>query len=127
MISQLKSSAILLLFLGVLFSIPIVAKTWSAHGVVAALVTGLLVVVAVLIGPISFIVAGAIDTSFAAADSTVTNLEAMLLLIFGVLLVFAWIESAVRGSGSPVPYLSVTGWALMGVYFCVALVFTHTT
>ena len=125
MISQLKSSAILLLFLGVLFSIPIVAKTWSAHGVVAALVTGLLVVV--LIGPISFIVAGAIDTSFAAADSTVTNLEAMLLLIFGVLLVFAWIKSAVRGSGSPVPYLSVTGWALMGVYFCVALVFTHTT
>ena len=127
MISQLKSSAILLLFLGVLFSIPIVAKTWSAHGVVAALVTGLLVVVAVLIGPISFIVAGAIDTSFAAADSTVTNLEAMLLLIFGVLLVFAWIKSAVRCSGSPVPYLPVTGWALMGVYFCVALVFTHTT
>ena len=112
------------------------AEMWTSNSlqvtfrllrVLTTTVTGLLVVVSVLMGPISFIFSGAIDTRFAAADSTVTNLEAMLLSIFGVLLVFAWIKSAVRGFGCPVPYLPVTGWVLMGVYFCVALVFTHTT
>jgi hypothetical protein len=127
MSAQLKSSAILLVFLGVIFSIPIVTKTWSAHGAIPALVTGLLVIVSVFIGPISFVVARFIETGFFVEVSTATDLEVMLILIFGVALFLAWVKSLVRGPGYSVPYFPVTGWALMGAYFCVSLVFAHTT
>ena len=127
MINQLKSSATLLIFLGVLFSIPIIAKTLSAHGAVPALVTGLLVIALVFIGPISFVVAGAIETKFFIVASIATDLEVILILIFGLVLFLAWLKLLVRGPGYPVPYLPVTGWALMGVYFCVLQIFTHIT
>jgi hypothetical protein len=127
MINQLKSSATLLIFLGVLFSIPIIAKTLSAHGAVPALVTGLLVIALVFIGPISFVVAGAIETKFSIVASIATDLEVILILIFGLVLFLAWLKLLVRGPGYPVPYLPVTGWALMGVYFCVLQIFTHIT
>jgi hypothetical protein len=127
MINQLKSSATLLIFLGVLFSIPIIAKTLSAHGAVPALVTGFLVIALVFIGPISFVVAGAIETKFFIVSSIATDLEVILILIFGLVLFLAWLKLLVRGPGYPVPYLPVTGWALMGVYFCVLQIFTHIT
>jgi hypothetical protein len=113
--------------LGMLFSIPIIAKTLSAHGAVPALVTGLLVIALVFIGPISFVVAGAIETKFFIVSSIATDLEVILILIFGLVLFLAWLKLLVRGPGYPVPYLPVTGWALMGVYFCVLQIFTHIT
>jgi hypothetical protein len=127
MIDQLKRSAVLLVCLGVLFSIPIVAKTWSAHGAFPALVTGFLMIAAVFLGPLSFVVADSIETGFIAAVSVATYSEITLVLILGVVLVLAWIRSLVSGSGYSVPYMTVTGWALLGAYFCVSLVFTHTT
>ena len=127
MINQLKSSAILLVLLGVLFSIPIAAKTFSAHGAVAALVTSLLVVALVFIGPISFLFAGAIETKFFVAASIATDLEVMLILIFGLALFLAWLRLLVRGPNYSVPYLPVTAWALIGALFCVLQVFTHIT
>lgn len=127
MISQLKSSAILLIFLGLLFSIPIAAKTWSAHGAVPGLATALLVVVSVFIGPISFALSRAFETGFVASASIATDFEVILSLIFGVILFLAWVKLLARGSGYSVPYLPVTGWAFLGAYFCVLLVFAHTT
>jgi hypothetical protein len=125
MINQLKSSAILLVLLGVLFSIPIIAKTFSTHGVIPALVTGFLVIAFVFMGPLSFVIAGAIETDFFSAASIATDLEVLLISICGLVLFLAWLYSLVRGSGYWVPYLPITGWALMGAYFCVMQVFTH--
>lgn len=116
----------MLAVLGVLFSMPMVAKTWSAHGPGPALITCFLVVVAVLLGPISFVVARAFDTGFVASVSVASDFQVVLILIFGVALFFAWIRPALRGAGSPIPYLPITGWALMGALFCISIVFTHT-
>jgi hypothetical protein len=127
MIKQLKSSAILLVCLGMLFSIPIVSKTLSAHGIVAALLTGLLVIASVFMGPLSFFIAGLIATEIVFSGSIETDLEVILILILGVALFLAWVKALVRGPDHPVPYLPVTGWALMGAYFCVLQVFTHIT
>ena len=127
MIKQLKNSAILLVFLGVLFSIPIVAKTFSAHGAVPALVTGLLFIAVVFMGPISFVVAGAIETDLIFSPSIATDFEVMLILMVGLALILAWLKLLVRGPGYSIPYIPVTGWALMGALFCVLQVFTHIT
>ena len=125
--SQLKSSVLLLVFLGVLFSIPVVAKTWSAHGAVPAVATGLLVMVAVFLGPISYFVASTVELSFVSTASMTSNFQLILISVVGVALFFVWIKLLARGPGSSIPYLPVTGWALMGASFCVLLVFTHTT
>jgi hypothetical protein len=117
MINQLLGSAILLVFLGVLFSIPLITLSLSAHGVVPALIAGLLVLVSVFIGPLSFVF----------ADSIVTDLELTLILIFGAALFLAWGKALVSEPGYWVPYLPVTGWALMGAYFCVLQLFAHAT
>ena len=127
MIDQLKSSAILLLLLGVLFSIPIVAKTFSAHGAVPALGTGLLVLVLVFLGPISFAVNGVIKTDLFGTATIVTDLEIILVLTLGLALFLVWLKFVLRGPGYSVPYLPITGWALMGVLFCVLQVFRHIT
>jgi hypothetical protein len=115
MINQLKASAILLVFLGVLFSITIVTVGFSVHGAELALLAGLAVIVLVFIGPLSFLF----------AISIATDLELILICIFGVILFLAWLRALARGPGYGVPYFLVTGWALMGAYFCVSLFFAH--
>jgi hypothetical protein len=117
MINQLKSSAILLVFLGVLFSIPIVTVGFSVHGADLALLAGLAVIFLVFVGPLSFLF----------ASSIATDLEIILVLIIGAVLFLAWLKALARGPGYWVPYFPVTGWALMGAYFCVSLFFSHAT
>lgn len=117
MISQLKSSLILLAFLGVLFLIPIVTVGYSVHGPDLALLAALAVIVLVFMGPLSFLF----------ASSIATDLELTLIVTVGAALFLAWVRALVRGSGHYVPYLPVTGWALMGAYFCVSLFFAHAT
>jgi hypothetical protein len=117
MINQLKSSAILLVFLGVLFSIPIVTVGFSVHGADLALLAGLAVIFLVFVGPLSFFF----------ASSIATDLELILVLIIGAVLFLAWLKALARGPGYWVPYFPVTGWALMGAYFCVSLFFAHAT
>lgn len=127
MVNQIKYSAFLLIFLGVLFSIPIAAKTWSAHGAAPAIATSLMVVVSVFIGPLSFVVADAVDVGFIDATTATTGTEAIGILVLGVALLLAWVKSLARGAGFSASYLPVMGWALLGAYFCVSLVFKHTT
>ena len=117
MINQLKSSAILLAFLGVLFSIPIVTVGFSVHGADLALLAGLAVIFLVFVGPLSFFF----------ASSIATDLELILVFIIGAVLFLAWLKALARGPGYWVPYFPVTGWALMGAYFCVSLFFAHAT
>ncbi len=117
MISQLKSSLILLVFLGVLFSIPIVTVGYSVHGPDLALLAALAVIVLVFIGPLSFFF----------ASSITTDLELTLIVIFGAALFISWVKALAHGRGYYVPYLPVIGWALMGAYFCVSLFFAHAT
>ena len=117
MINQLKSSAILLVFLGVLFSIPIVTVGFSVHGADLALLAGLAVIFLVFVGPLSFFF----------ASSIATDLELILVLIIGAVLFLAWLKALARGPGYWVPYFPVTSWALMGAYFYVSLFFAHAT
>jgi hypothetical protein len=71
----------------------------------------------VCIGPLSFLF----------ASSIATDLELTLIVIFGAALFLVWIKALARGPGYYVPYFPVTGWALMGAYFCVSLFFAHAT
>lgn len=125
--SRIKNSALLLVFLGVLFSIPIIAKTWSTHGYVAALITGVLVIAAVVVGPLSFLIAGSAATGFVFSGPSPNDLEVVVALALGLALVLFWARMVKRASGSSIPYLPVTGWALIGAYFCVLQIFTHIT
>lgn len=127
MANQLQRSVFLLIVLGVLFSLPLAGKTWSAHGAGAAVATCLLVVISVLIGPLSFVVAHAVDEGFVGATFVATSVKTSVVLFLGVVLLVAWMKSLARRSGVLAPYLPVTGWALMGAYFCVSVVFAHTT
>lgn len=117
MISQLKSSAILLLFLAVLFALPIVAVGYSVHGPDLALLAALAVIVLVFMGPLAFFF----------ASSIATDLEITLIVIFGAALFFVWAKALARGPGYYFPYFPVICWALMGAYFCVSLFFAHAT
>lgn len=121
-----KNTVRLLLVLGVLFSLPIVAKTWSAHGAFAALGTGLAVIVAVLLGPVSFAFSRLFESGFVGAMAIATNTQIVVLLVAGAIVFIAWLRPLLRESDRPVPYLPVTAWAMMGAYFCVAVVFAHT-
>ena len=127
MIKQLKTSAILLLFLGALLSIPIVTKTLATHGTLAAFITGLAVIVLVVLGPLSFVVCEALDTDFAVALAITTNLEKVLVASLGLALLICWLKPLAREGNVSFPYISVTGWGLVGAYFCVLQVFTHVT
>jgi hypothetical protein len=117
MISQLKSSLILLVFLGVLFSIPIVTVGYSVHGPDLALLAALAVMILVFIGPLSFFF----------ASSITTDLELILIVIFGAALFISWVRALAHKRVYYVPYLPVIGWALTGAYFCVSLFFAHAT
>ena len=117
MVNQLKSSAILLAVLALLFSIPIVAVGYSVHGQDLALLAAFAVIALVFMGPLSFFF----------ASSIVTDLELILIVIFGSALFLAWVKALARGPGHYVPYLPITGWALMGAYFCISLFFAHST
>jgi hypothetical protein len=125
MIKRIKSSAFLLVFLGVLLSIPIVAKTLATHGVFAALVTGLIVVVLVFIGPLSFAIAGLVEADFAVALAVPTSLQLAMVMFLGLLLCLSWFKLASRGRDYSFPYLAVTGWGFVGACFCLLQVFTH--
>ena len=83
--------------------------------------------VSVFFGPISFALSRAFETGFVASASIATDFEVILSLIFGVVLLLVWVKLLARGPGYSVPYLPVTGWAFLGAYFCVLIVFTHTT
>ena len=117
MVNQLKSSAILLVFLALLFSIPIVTVGYSVHGPDLALIATVAVIVLVFMGPLSFIFASAIAT----------DLELTLIVILGAAIFLSWVKALARGPGHYVPYLPITGWALMGAYFCISLFFAHAT
>lgn len=124
---RVKRSALLLVFLGALFSIPLATKTMSAHGLLPALVTGLLVIAAVFLGPVSYIVAGAASSSLTIVANSATGTEFVLALVLGVILFLVWLNLLSRRSTQSIPYLPLTGWALMGVYFCLSRVFPHIT
>lgn len=115
MTSRLLASAVLLVFLGILFSVPLITVAFAKHGAVPALIAGLMVLVSVFLGPLAFVL----------ADPIVTNFELILILIFGVALLLAWARALVRQPGYGVPYVSVTGWGLIGAYFCVLQLFAH--
>ena len=100
MINQLKSSAILLVVLAVLFSMPIVAIGYSVHGPDLALLAALAIIVFVFMGPLSFFF----------TSSIATDLELTLIVVFGAALFLAWAKALARGQGYYVPYLPVTGW-----------------
>lgn len=125
---RLKHNLILLICLGLLFSIPIVGKTWSAHGMAPALGTAILVVISTLLGPLAFLVGSLVDTGFVNTTYLTTSKELALLLGTGTLLFLGWIYLLFRRSArSTIVFLLVTSWALLGVYFCIVIVFTHTT
>lgn len=113
--NQIKRSVILLLFLGSLFSIPMVTVGYSVHGADLAQLTALAVIVLVCMGPLAFFF----------ANSIATDLELLLIVVLGAVLFLAWLKALAHGPGRNVPYLPVTGWALMGAYFCVSLFFGH--
>ena len=117
MIHQLKSSVILLVFLGGLFSIPIVTVGYSVHGSDLALLATLAVIVLVVMGPLSYFF----------ASSLATDLELIVIFILGAAIFIVWIRALARGQGYYLPYLPVTGWALIGAYFCISLFFAHAT
>ncbi len=110
----MKKSLILLLFLGTLFSIPIVTVGYSIHGPELAMLAALAVLISVLIGPLSFLF----------AISITTTLEQVVIVVLGTALLISWIKALLR-PGDYLPYLPVTGWALMGAYFCILLFFEH--
>ncbi len=111
----LKNSAILLLFLGLLFAIPIVTVGLSVHGPELALLAGISVVILIFIGPLSFLLASSIATDF----------ELVIIGITGTAIFFSWLRALLRKQDYWVPYMPVTGWALMGAYFCISLFFEH--
>lgn len=122
----LKRSARLLILFGVLFAIPIAAKTFAAHGAVAALATGILVVALVFAGPLAF-TTSSFDTNLVVAGTAVTGTGAGVISILGLLIFVTWLMRVLRGPDASLPYLPIAAWALMGVYFCVSLIFTHIT
>ena len=115
MTKPLKSSAILLLFYGLLFSIPIVTVGWSVHGPELALLAGLAVLIGIFIGPLSFFVASSIATDF----------ELIIIATLGAVIFLAWLRAIRRRTGYWVPYIPVSCWALLGAYFCISLFFEH--
>ncbi|MEH6591408.1 MAG: hypothetical protein V7746_14200 [Halioglobus sp.] len=115
MSDQLKSSVILLTFLGVLFSIPLVSVGFSVHGSELAMLAAVAVIVLVFLGPLSFLF----------ASSIATDIELGLMLVFGIFILLTWVKALSRGTGYYVPYFPVICWALMGAYFCVSLFFVH--
>ncbi|MFK7974532.1 MAG: hypothetical protein AB8C02_00255 [Halioglobus sp.] len=125
--SRINPSLKLLLFLALLFSIPVAAKTFAAHGILAAIGTGLLVALATTLGPISFAFDQIIEQNIAIATSVASNTQVALIFALGVLLVADWFRRYSGGAGQALPYLPVTCWALLGAYFCVLQVFSHTT
>ena len=127
MISRIKGSALLLLFLGILFSVPIVAKTWSAHGVAAALATGVLVVLFVSLGPLCFALAGTVQTNLVDTKVLVAESGGVWVLLLGCVLFLLWVRRIRLDQGGSIPGVPVSGWALTGAYFCVLLVFSHAT
>ncbi|WP_157117849.1 hypothetical protein [Oceanicoccus sagamiensis] len=88
---------------------------YSIHGPELALLAALGVVILVLLGPIPFFF----------ASSIVSQSELIVIAVLGVIILLAWIRAVVRGAGHYMPYISVSSWALMGAWFCVALYFAH--
>lgn len=125
---RLKHNLILLISLALLFSIPIVGKTWSAHGMAPALGTAILVVISALLGPLAFLVGSLVDTGFVNTAHITTGKELALLLGTSTLLFLGWIHLLYgRPARSTFVFLVLTSWALLGVSFCIVIVFTHTT
>ena len=121
----MKGSALLLIVLGVLFSIPIAAKTFSAHGAVPALLSGLLVAFIVCIGPLAFLANSIVKVDIFGVVPISNNLGFLVVSAFGVVLVLAWVKLQMRSPRYPIPYLPVTAWALTGALFCVQQIFAH--
>ena len=122
---SLKSSVLLLVVLGLLFAVPIATKTFAAHGILAAAATAVLVVLAVLIGPLSFGLAGLVSAGFIDATVQVATAQTIVVSATGLFLAVIWAVPVVRGVVPAGWYLPVVGWALMGAYFCVSVVFAH--
>ena len=117
MLNHFKKSLLLLRFLGICFSEPIVAVGYSVHGPDLAALAAVAVVCLVFMGPLSFVF----------ASSIATGLELTLITVFGALMFFCWVRALSLSSGYRFPYFPVTCWALMGAYFCVSLYFAHAT
>ena len=122
---KLKSSLLLLLVLGILFSIPVATKTYYAHGALAAFLTALTVVVSVYLGPLCFVLTGFVESSFIRSVATTSDLEMGFMFVAGLVFLAAWWR-AVRVVDRPsFPYLSVTCWSLISAYFWLSIVFNH--
>lgn len=122
---KLKSSLLLLLVLGILFSIPVATKTYYAHGALAAFLTALAVVVSVYLGPVCFVLTGFVESSFIRSVATNSNLEMVFMFVAGLVFLAAWWR-AIRVVDRPsFPYLSVTCWSFISAYFWLSIVFNH--
>ncbi len=125
MTTKLRGSLLLLLVLGALFAMPVATKTYYAHGALAAALTGLAVVVSVYLGPLSFVLAGYVESSFIRAVATPSSFEIVLMFVAGLVFLASWWRSVTAGARRSLPYLPVTCWALISAYFWVSIVFTH--
>ena len=123
MISQLKSSVVLLAVLGLLFSLPIAAKTWSAHGALPAMATACLAFLAAYLGPLTLLIVALIPVGFLASTYEPSALELIVFMGCGAGLIVSWQQRLLRGA--MLPYLPVTCWALLGAYAPIMLVFSH--
>jgi len=125
MLIQMKRSLLLLVLLAGLFAAPIVTKTISAHGVVPALITGLLAGLAIALGPLAFVVARWLETELVFGATALSVSQWFLLASLSVCLVAHWWLRVVRLSAHTFPYLSVVGWAMIGATFCLVHLFVH--
>ncbi|GAB5451638.1 MAG: hypothetical protein Hals2KO_19660 [Halioglobus sp.] len=125
MLIQLKRSVRLLLCLGLLFSIPISAKTFSAHGALPAVATGVAVIALVCMGPISFALSGPFENVLFGSTPVTSPAETALLMVLGAILLFAWRLRAARVPGHSAPFVLVTCWSLLGIGYCLLHVLQH--
>lgn len=125
LVAGVRATLRLLLLLGLLFALPIAAKTVSAHGWFAGLATGAGVVTAVLLGPLAFLLASAMNLDVFVTVPTVTGVGTLTALVLGAVFAALWLRRLQAGQRAGLPYLPVAGWALLGVAFCVWQVFAH--
>jgi len=115
--NQVKNSMLFLLALGVILSWPIVALSFSVHGIGHALITEVLGVVLVVLGPISALADG-LDAM---------KVESVIAVSVGAVLVWSWVKLLKRRERRWLQYLPIVGWALMGAYFGVLQFYRYAT
>lgn len=115
MLIRLKQSLYLLLFLAILFASPIVAVGYAAHGPELALLAIIGSLLLVVLGPLSFFI----------VSDLVSTVELVLIISLGIIAFLFWLRAIRLGPKSYLPYMSLTTWAMLGGYCCIALFFSH--